>query len=56
MTQRGQQWVGTIQFNQPVIRPVPLAFAPTGVGFQFTIGTVPGGSTDDTVITYPSSS
>jgi len=50
MTQRGQQWMGIIEFQQPVIRPTPGQFVPIGTYIQETIQPVNAGSTDGTVI------
>jgi hypothetical protein len=50
MTQRGQTWMGVIEFQQPVTKP-PLTFAPIGVSGQFTVEPVNPASGDPVVIT-----
>ena len=51
MTQRGQQWMGIVEFMQPVIRPTPTEFVPVGTYLIETIQPLNAGSTDGTVIT-----
>jgi len=52
-SQRGQQWMGIIQFYQPVTT-TPLQYVPAGTSLTFNIGTVSGGSSDDTTFTVTS--
>lgn len=47
-TQRGQQWVGIIEFQEPV-RQVPRQFVPIGTFIEFTVQPLNAGSTDATV-------
>lgn len=56
MTQRGQKWVGVLELQQAVVRPIPqLQFAPVNVSAEITVkpqdDAVPG---DATVIVIPS--
>jgi hypothetical protein len=51
MTQRGQRWLGIIEFQQPVIRLTPGMFVPIGTSIQFTVEPINPGSTDTTVFT-----
>ena len=46
-SQRGQQWMGVMQFWQPVTT-TPLQYVPAGTSLTFDVGTVSGGSSDDT--------
>ena len=52
MTQRGQVWMGILEFQVPVTK-LPGQFAPIGVSGQFTVEPVNPGSTDPIVITFP---
>lgn len=49
LAQRGQQWMGVIELQQPVYDQ-PLQFVPVGTTLTFDVGTVVGGSSDDTII------
>lgn len=49
MTQRGQQWMGIVEFQQPVVRLAALSFVPVGTVLEFTVTPVGGGSSDATV-------
>ena len=51
MTQRGQQWCGIVEFQQPVIRLAALSFVPVGTNVQVTVIPANGGSGDATVFT-----
>lgn len=48
-TQRGQQWMGVIEFQSPMTR-TPLAFCPPGVSLVETVTPAGGGSADSTTI------
>jgi hypothetical protein len=48
-TQRGQQWKGVIEFQQPVIR-IPTTFVPIGTSLQITVEPVNPYVTDPVVI------
>ena len=50
MTQRGQVWMGIVQFQQTATR-VRGQFAPIGVSGQFTVEPVNPASGDPVVIT-----
>ena len=52
LTQRGQRWVGVVQFKQPV-QAAPLSFVPVGTSIVETIEPVSGAPEDETVITIP---
>jgi hypothetical protein len=52
MSQRGQHWMGVLEFQQGVSK-VPGTFAPIGVSGRFTVEPVNPGSTDPTVIVFP---
>lgn len=47
--QRGQQWVGRVQFQQPVVT-TPLAYVPPGVSLVLDVFPVNPASGDDTII------
>jgi hypothetical protein len=47
MSQRGQQWMGILEIQQPIVK-TPLAFAPIGVTGQFTVQ--PGASSGDAIV------
>ncbi len=51
MTQRGQQWMGIIELQFPVVNP-PLSFVPIGVQGQFTVEPANPASGDATIITF----
>jgi hypothetical protein len=48
--QRGQKWVGIIEFAQPV-STTPLQYVPAGTSLTYTVSTVSGGSSDDVSFT-----
>ena len=48
-TQRGQQWCGVVEFQQPVIKSA-LSFVPAGTKLTLTVIPTNPGSTDATVI------
>jgi hypothetical protein len=48
-TQRGQQWMGIVEFQQPVQR-IPKQFVPIGTYIQETVEPINAGSTDGTII------
>ncbi len=48
-SQRGQQWMGVVEFAQPVSTN-PFRYVPNGTTITYDITTVPGGSSDDVVI------
>ena len=50
MTQRGQVWMGIIEFQAPVAK-IPKQFAPIGVIGEITVEPINPGSTDPIVIT-----
>jgi hypothetical protein len=49
-TQRGQQWMGVIEFQEPVTQ-IPKQFVPVGVSIVETVEPVNAGSSDATIIT-----
>lgn len=54
-TQRGQQWKGVLEFQQPVTR-IPVQFVPIGTSLEMTVQPVNPGSTDPVVFNiYPPS-
>lgn len=48
-TQRGQQWFGVVEFEQPITH-VPMQFVPVGTYLVETVQPVNAGSADSTVI------
>jgi hypothetical protein len=51
MSQRGQQWMGIVEFQQGVTRIQGLTFVPIGTNIQFTVIPANGGSSDATIFT-----
>ena len=49
-TQRGQQWMGVVEFQQPATH-VPLSYVPIGTSLVMTVEPTNPGSTDPTIIT-----
>lgn len=52
MLQRGQQWCGIVEIQQPVTR-APMRFVPIGTSAEITVQPVNAGSTDPVVIVVP---
>lgn len=49
MTQRGQQWMGIVEFQESVVRLAALQYVPIGTVLEFTVTPVGGGSSDATI-------